>query len=118
MNSMLHSTGQNASDCPSKRLLQVLSHFTIQEHLEVQRQIEQCAYGFWRAQGCHTGNTLTNWVKAESLVLGQFIKARVLNKTQTGSATKPLLPGLVIAAPPRAASRPRALMAENCEIKK
>jgi hypothetical protein len=100
MNTILHMTGQNASDRRSKRLLQLLSQFTMQEHLEVQRQIEQCAYRFWVKCGGHASYTLGNWLKAESLVLGQFIKARTLNKTRARSVTKPLLPELVVATPP------------------
>jgi len=100
MNTVFHTTGQNESGCPSKRLLRVLSQFTIQEHLEVQRQIEQCAYRFWVKCGGHASHTLGNWLKAESLVLGHFIKARTRNKTRTRSVTKTLLPELVAATPP------------------
>ena len=77
MNTTLQVAVRKPSRPQPKHSLQAESEFMIEEHLEVQRQIEQCAYGFWRAQGYHAGNTLGNWLKAETLVLGQFIKARM-----------------------------------------
>ena len=93
MNSTFPAAGPNAGH-PSKRLLRILSQFTIQEHLEVQRQIEQCAYRLWVMCGGQAGQTLGCWLKAESLVLGRFIKARTraLNKTRTRNGTKPSSP--------------------------
>ena len=84
-----------------KQPLQIKSEFMIEEHLEVQRQIEQCAYGFWRTQDHHPGDTLSNWLKAETLVLGQFIEARMRasNEIQHKRKAPPLLPRLIIPRP-------------------
>jgi hypothetical protein len=51
--------------------------FTIEEHLRVQRQIEQRACQIWRASGDAAGHAVGNWLKAEIEVLTEFIKNRM-----------------------------------------
>ena len=50
--------------------------FTIEEHLQVQREIEERAHCFWFAKGCPLKNALNDWLKAEDEVLTEFVKAR------------------------------------------
>ena len=50
--------------------------FTVAEHLNVQKQIEQRAYELWLAGGSHQNGALENWVRAEREVLEDFIQAR------------------------------------------
>jgi hypothetical protein len=46
--------------------------FTAEEHLGAQRQIEGRAHELWCAGGCRHGTTLSDWLQAESEILGQF----------------------------------------------
>jgi hypothetical protein len=48
--------------------------FTIEEHLRVQREIEERAHRFWFAKGCALKNALDDWLKAEAEVLAEFAK--------------------------------------------
>jgi hypothetical protein len=99
MNTNSHTTtGRCSSGFVSDPAHLVQVGFTIQEHLEVQRQIEQCAYRFWQAHGGHAGHTLSNWLEAESRVLAKFIMVRAgtLKRTLTRSGTTPRLRALVI----------------------
>jgi hypothetical protein len=67
------------------------NEFTIEEHLRVQREIEERAHRFWFANGCAVKNALNDWLKAEDEVLAEFVKAHpkrppvqpASNKTQT-----------------------------------
>lgn len=67
------------------------NEFTVEEHLRVQREIEERAHRFWLAKGCALKNALNDWLKAEDEVLAEFVKARTQrhlvqsasNKTQT-----------------------------------
>ena len=52
------------------------SEFTVEEHLRVQREIEERAHGFWLAKGCALRNALNDWLIAEEEVLAEFVKAR------------------------------------------
>jgi hypothetical protein len=49
--------------------------FTIEEHLRVQREIEERAHRFWFAKGCALKNALNDWLKAEAEVLAEFAKS-------------------------------------------
>ena len=67
------------------------NEITIEEHLGVQREIEERAHRFWFAKGCALKNALNDWLMAEEEVLAEFVKARtqrhpaqpVSNETQT-----------------------------------
>jgi hypothetical protein len=67
------------------------NEFSFEEHLRVQREIEERAHCFWFAKGCALKNALNDWLKAEDEVLAEFVKARtqrhpaqpVSNETQT-----------------------------------
>ena len=67
------------------------NEFSFEEHLRVQREIEERAHRFWFAKGCAVKNALNDWLKAEDEVLAEFVKARtqrhpaqpVSNATQT-----------------------------------
>ena len=48
--------------------------FTIEEHLRVQREIEERAHRFWFAKGCALKSALDDWLKAEAEVLAEFAK--------------------------------------------
>jgi Protein of unknown function (DUF2934) len=50
------------------------SPFTIEEHLRVQREIEERAHRFWFAKGCALKSALEDWLKAENEVLAEFAK--------------------------------------------
>ena len=71
---------------------------TIEEHLRVQRQIEQRAYCIWWAQGHAPESALNNWLKAESEVLTAFVTTRsaVAGKTHTRTGGATSLPAPVI----------------------
>lgn len=47
----------------------------MEQHLQVQRQIEQRAYQLWRAQDGADSRTLDHWLKAEAEVLAEFLQA-------------------------------------------
>jgi hypothetical protein len=49
--------------------------FTIEEHLRVQREIEERAHRFWFAKGCALKIALDDWLKAEAEVLAEFAKS-------------------------------------------
>ena len=51
--------------------------FTVEEHLRVQRQIEERAHALWHAGGSRPDCALSDWLMAESVVLEQFIRAYV-----------------------------------------
>ena len=67
------------------------NEFTIEEHLRVQREIEERAHRFWFAKSGALKNALNDWLMAEEEVLAEFVKARtqrrpvqpVSNATQT-----------------------------------
>jgi hypothetical protein len=50
------------------------SPFTIEEHLQVQWEIEERAHRFWFAKGCALKSALDDWLKAENEVLAEFAK--------------------------------------------
>jgi hypothetical protein len=68
------ATSGNAQPPSSVRMQR---EFTIEEHLRVQRQIEQRAYIFWRAHGDSASNAFNNWLTAEVAVLVDFVKTRM-----------------------------------------
>jgi len=77
--------------------------FTIEEHLRVQREIEERAHRFWFAKGCVLKNALDDWLKAEAEVLAEFAKTLTQRqqmqpasgKTQTKTrGTSALLPAV------------------------
>ena len=47
--------------------------FTLEEHLRLQRRIEERARQIWRAGGRRQGNPLSDWVQAEIETLAEFI---------------------------------------------
>jgi hypothetical protein len=49
-------------------------HFTIEEHLRVQMEIEARAHRFWFAKDCALKSALDDWLKAENEVLAEFAK--------------------------------------------
>jgi hypothetical protein len=52
--------------------IQAQDPFTIEEHLRVQREIEERAHRFWFAKGCALKSALDDWLKAENEVLAEF----------------------------------------------
>ena len=66
--------------------------FTIEEHLRVQRQIEQRAYIFWRAHGDSASNAFNNWLRAEVAVLVDFVKVRMAASSGTHIRTRLIPP--------------------------
>jgi hypothetical protein len=54
--------------------IQAQDPFTIEEHLRVQREIEERAHRFWFAKGCALKSALDDWLKAEAEVLAEFAK--------------------------------------------
>jgi hypothetical protein len=84
------------------------NEFTVEEHLRVQREIEERAHRFWFAKGCALKNALNDWLKAEDEVLAEFVKARtqhhpaqpVSNETQTNTGAS------VVGNPPPASFIP------------
>jgi hypothetical protein len=52
--------------------IQAQNSFTIEEHLRVQREIEERAHRFWFAKGCALKSALDDWLKAEAEVLAEF----------------------------------------------
>src|SRR5579863_972250 len=46
--------------------------FPAEEHLRVQREIEQCARDLWRTGGCRPDRTLNDWLEAEREVMEQL----------------------------------------------
>jgi hypothetical protein len=51
--------------------------FTIEEHLLVQRRIEERARRIWLANYCSPQSRLDDWLKAEGEVLVEFVQARM-----------------------------------------
>ena len=47
--------------------------FTVEDHLRVQQQIEARANELWREGGCCDPSALSDWLRAEREVLGQFV---------------------------------------------
>jgi hypothetical protein len=90
-----------------KTLMQKMKNqvsFTIEEHLRVQREIEERAHRFWFAKGCALKNALDDWLKAEAEVLAEFAKTltqrqqaqpvsvETQTKTKGTSASLPVVP--------------------------
>jgi len=89
--------------------------FTIEEHLNVQRKIEERAHRFWLTNGCALRSTLNDWLKAENEVLAEFMKTRTPRhpvqstprETKTKDAGTPvLMPAIFHQAP--AISEPKS----------
>lgn len=80
------------------------NEFTIEDHLRVQREIEERAHRFWFAKGCALKSALNDWLKAEDEVLAEFVNARTQrqpvpsasNKTQTQIRATSALPSTTI----------------------
>jgi cytidylate kinase len=51
--------------------------FTVEEHLHVQREIEERAHRQWNVNGCALDSALHDWLKAEKEVLAEFAQARM-----------------------------------------
>jgi hypothetical protein len=77
--------------------------FMTEEHLRVQREIEERAHRHWFAKGCALKNALDDWLKAEAEVLAEFAKTLTQrhqtqpasNGTQTKTGkTSTLLPAV------------------------
>jgi len=47
--------------------------FTVADHLHAQQQIEKRAHELWRSGGRCDGTALSDWLRAEREVLGQFV---------------------------------------------
>jgi hypothetical protein len=60
--------------------IQAQNPFTMEEHLRVQREIEERAHRFWFAKGCALKSALDDWLKAEAEVLTEF--AQMLTQRQ------------------------------------
>ena len=56
------------------------NEFTREEHLMVQRQIEERARRIWSANGFASQNPLDDWLKAEEEVLAEFAQARMQSR--------------------------------------
>jgi hypothetical protein len=67
---------------PPVPAVQAQTEFTIEEHLRVQREIEERAHRFWFAKGCALKSALDDWLKAENEVLAEF--AKTLMQRQQG----------------------------------
>lgn len=88
----------------SRQPIPASAEFTIAEHLQVQRNIEERAHRFWFANGCRLNHALNDWLKAEKEVLAAFVKTRAPRRpaqparretnTKTGG-TRCLAPALV-----------------------
>jgi len=50
--------------------------FTVEEHLRLQRRIEDRAYQLWQANGHDLDHALNHWIKAEMEVLMEFLSMR------------------------------------------
>jgi hypothetical protein len=80
------------------------NEFSFEEHLRVQREIEERAHRFWFANGCALKNALNDWLKAEDEVLAEFVNARMqrrpaqraASKTQTKTGATAPLPSATI----------------------
>jgi hypothetical protein len=59
---------------------QVQNEFTVEEHLLVQRQIEERAHRIWSANGFASENPLEDWLKAEDEVLTEFARTRMQSR--------------------------------------
>ena len=55
--------------------IQAAPLFTVDDHLHVQQQIEKCAHELWREGGCRDQSVWSDWLRAESEVLEQFVLA-------------------------------------------
>ena len=56
------------------------NEFTREEHLRVQREIEERAHRFWLAKGCALKSALNDWLLAEAGVLAEFVKNRTQDR--------------------------------------
>jgi hypothetical protein len=71
---------QHSTSAQPARVVRPRDPFTIEEHLRVQREIEERARRLWFAKGCALKCALDDWLKAESEVLAEF--ARTLTQRQ------------------------------------
>lgn len=62
---------------PNQDAKRRVREFTIAEHLQVQRQIEQRAYNLWLMHGGDDRRAFNHWLKAEAEVLAEFVQARM-----------------------------------------
>jgi hypothetical protein len=79
--------GSNVPRPQPEPQVHVRNEFTIEEHLRVQRQIEQRAYRMWCAQGNAPDSALNNWLKAEREVLAAFVATRAAVAGETHTRT-------------------------------
>ena len=66
------------------------NEFTREEHLRVQREIEERAHRFWLAKGCALKSALNDWLLAEAEVLAEFVKSRTQDRPVPPVAEDPL----------------------------
>lgn len=80
----LHRTTNGANPQAASGLqipaVRVQNEITTDEHLRVQREIEERAKRFWFTNGCTTDSALNNWLKAENEVLAEFVAARMRSR--------------------------------------
>jgi hypothetical protein len=93
-----HAAAMQQQDRPSVRQpIWATYEFTIEDHLNVQRAIEARAYRLWFTNGCVLSRALNDWLKAENVVLAEFVKMRtqrhpvqpilIDTKTKTGGTS-------------------------------
>ena len=85
MNAQSATRSGNSSQPPP--LVRAQAEFTFEEHLQVQRQIEQRANRLWRAHGRDGSRTFDHWLKAETEMLAEFIKNRMAAPNQVHTRT-------------------------------
>jgi hypothetical protein len=76
MNPAAVTAGRTGAPVTSRPSLPRPQDFTVEEHLAVQRHIEQRAYQLGCAQPC-SGCPLQHWLQAENEVLAEFIRRRL-----------------------------------------
>jgi hypothetical protein len=66
------------------------NEFTREEHLRVQREIEERAHRFWLAKGRVLKTALNDWLLAEAEVLAEFVKSRTQDRPVPPAAGDPV----------------------------
>jgi hypothetical protein len=76
------AAGRRSDSASGKPMLggRVQNEFTVEEHLLVQRQIEERARRIWSANGFASQNPLDDWLNAEDEVLTEFTQARMQSR--------------------------------------
>jgi len=76
----------------------------------VQREIELRAYRFWQAHGSAAGGTLDHWVRAENVVLEEFVGGRLAANETRPQTGKRSFPTAIPLHRPRPPSRPAVIL--------